>query len=254
MISDGAIAFVAGDDDQSIFSFRFAFPRGIQDLPANCLDSGDHALTQCFRCTTDVLDCPLAVIGAHPPQNRTPKQTVSVYAASDPPIQGNVARWIFNTGVQEATAIAESCASLINAGIPRSQIIVLLSDRHLLRAPIEAALEASGIPYDSRDVPEHLAEPWGRALFAMIRIAINNNDYVAHRTLFGLLPGVGITTCLSVGRKVSFGAGLNYRNVFYDAIPDGVFVAREIAAISRVAAICTEPRGVVERRDFGRSN
>ena len=38
MISDGAIAFVAGDDDQSIYSFRFAFPRGIQDFPAKYLE------------------------------------------------------------------------------------------------------------------------------------------------------------------------------------------------------------------------
>ena len=31
----GAVVFVAGDDDQSIYSFRFASPAGIQDFPGN---------------------------------------------------------------------------------------------------------------------------------------------------------------------------------------------------------------------------
>ena len=70
IVADGASAFVSGDDDQSIYSFRFAFPQGIQQFLSKYPGSGDHGLSQCFRCTVDVLTTALTIIGAHPPQNR----------------------------------------------------------------------------------------------------------------------------------------------------------------------------------------
>jgi superfamily I DNA/RNA helicase len=45
----GAVTFVAGDDDQSIYSFRFALPQGIQTFPTTYPGCGDHSLRLCFR-------------------------------------------------------------------------------------------------------------------------------------------------------------------------------------------------------------
>ena len=120
-----------------------------------------------------------------------------------------------------------------------ADILILLSDSHLLQGPIAAALSERQIPFESRDVPPHLAEDWGRALFAMTRIVINADDYLAHRSLFGLLPRVGVGTCLSVGQKVVEN-GLNYRNIFYAPAPAGVFSAREATFISLISVICSE--------------
>jgi superfamily I DNA/RNA helicase len=55
IIAKGAITFVAGDDDQSIYSFRFASPSGIQTFITRFPQSGQHELHDCFRCTLEVL-------------------------------------------------------------------------------------------------------------------------------------------------------------------------------------------------------
>src|SRR5207253_10082640 len=56
LTQEGATTFVAGDDDQSIYSFRFADPSGIQKFVADHAGSADHELRHCFRCTPRVLD------------------------------------------------------------------------------------------------------------------------------------------------------------------------------------------------------
>jgi DNA helicase-2/ATP-dependent DNA helicase PcrA len=230
IIEDEAIIMVAGDDDQSIYSFRFALPRGIQEFLNKYPTASDHGLTQCFRCTVEVLNAATVLIAAHPPHNRIAKTVASVYASSDPSINGDVLRWRFANGVQEARAIASSCGALIEAGIAPDEILILLSDRNILEGPIVAALEARGLLFDAKGVPDHLSEVWGRVLLAVVRIIINSHDYIAHRTLFGLLPGIGTGTCLAVHeRVVEF--GLNYRSLFYEDYPAGTFQNRVAAAI-----------------------
>ena len=52
----GVSIFAAGDDDQSLYSFRFATPVGIQDFTTVRSGAGDHTLAHCFRCAPRVLD------------------------------------------------------------------------------------------------------------------------------------------------------------------------------------------------------
>ena len=63
----------------------------------------------------------------------------------------------------------------------------------------------------------------------------NPNDYVAHRSILGLLPGVGVGTCNKLSELVIQNA-LNYRSVFYDPLPAGVFAARDLKALNRARA------------------
>jgi DNA helicase II / ATP-dependent DNA helicase PcrA len=134
LIKGGATTFVAGDDDQSIYSFRFALPQGIQTFPADYPNCGDHTLRYCFRCSTTVLAAGQAVITGYPSANRIPKNIVSLYAASAPPVAGSVLRWSFPSGAAEARAIARSCRALIDAGMAPADILILISDRNLLEA------------------------------------------------------------------------------------------------------------------------
>jgi DNA helicase-2/ATP-dependent DNA helicase PcrA len=238
MIRGGAVTFVAGDDDQSIYSFRFALPQGIQIFHATYPGCGDHNLTQCFRCATSVLAAAHALIAAHPSANRISKNLQSVYASSTPPVAGSVLRWIFQNGADEARAVARSCLSLIEAGTRAADILILISDRNVLESPLSAALRALNIPFESRSEQDYLSTDEGRVLYAVVRIICNPDDYVALRSLFGLLRGVGIATCTSIKEKVVQN-NLNYRDLFYQPLPSGVFSNREGNAIRRITEICT---------------
>ena len=98
----GVTVFVAGDDDQSIYSFRFASPAGIQDFSTEYPGAGLHLLEACFRCTPSVLSAGKTLIRSNPGLNRIQKKLVSLYETSTPPVRGAVHRWRFPSGAAEA--------------------------------------------------------------------------------------------------------------------------------------------------------
>lgn len=74
MIGRGVVAFLAGDDDQSIYSFRYASPSGIQTLTQRYSTAASHTLSDCFRCTGTVTSAANALMAGYPSQNRIPKR------------------------------------------------------------------------------------------------------------------------------------------------------------------------------------
>jgi superfamily I DNA/RNA helicase len=250
IISSGTVGFVAGDDDQSIYSFRFALPHGIQRFPQTYQNSGDHTLSHCFRCTTSVLAAAQAVLTAHPSANRIPKHLQSVYLTSNPPLPGHVMRWIFRNGADEARGIATSCRALVDAGMSPQDILILISDRNLLERGIRNALEAQQVPVDLDT--DYLSTEDGRVIYAIMRIISNEDDYLAHRTLLGFLPNVGLNTCIEIKQKVGTN-NLNYRNLFYQPLPTGVFTQRETTVIWRLADVCSRLSQLDETETLGNS-
>src|SRR5687768_10171723 len=75
----GVTTFVAGDDDQSVYSFRHASPAGIQGFTATYAGAAQHVLQECFRCAPSVLQAATTLIDANQAPNRIPKAQVSLY-------------------------------------------------------------------------------------------------------------------------------------------------------------------------------
>ena len=113
---------MAGDDDQSIYSFQYALPIGLQGFHTKYPFSTTHSLMGCFRCTPTIVAASDALIGANAIPGRIPKTLTSLYAGSAPPVTGLMHRWVFGSGKQEAKSIAESCRDLVNAGIPAREV------------------------------------------------------------------------------------------------------------------------------------
>lgn len=237
MIQRGVITFVAGDDDQSIYSFRFASPQGIQDFITNHPGAGNHIIGDCFRCTPAVVDTATAVIQAHPLPNRIRKNLNSLYLNATPPLPGHVVRWSFPTGIREAQAIAESCRDLVQAGMPPREILILLSNTRILLRDLTAAFDALQLPFERPNATSYLELPEGRLALTLLRIVCNRNDHVAHRTLLGLAAGVGIVTCNNIANKVVLN-NLNFIDLFYNPLPGGVFSLREVAALNNARNNC----------------
>jgi len=233
----GAILFVAGDDDQSIYSFRYASPHGIQSFTTRYPACGQHSLTGCFRCTPIILASAQCIIGANPGPNRIPKNHASLYASSNPPIQGVTHFWNCPSGVSEARGVAESCRDLIHAGMNPRDILILISNRRTLWPVLSTELQTAAVSFEPPRAESFLDSKTGRLVLSLVRIVCGQDDYVAHRVFLGLLPRVGIGTCNAICEAV-IANNMNYRDVFYHALPAGVFSGRAVTALNRARGVC----------------
>lgn len=242
MISQGAHVFIAGDDDQSIYSFRYATPSGIQTFISKHKACGQHTLNACFRCTPTILHAAQTLIAAHPQPNRISKNLVSLYATAQPPVTGIVHRWRFTNGKAEAEAVATSCRELIGAGINPRDIIVLLSNKKKLLPILKSAFASVNIQIEPPREEGFTDSNAGRLVLSLIRIVCDSDDYVAHRVLLGIKKGVGITTCSNITDAVING-NMNYKDVFYQPLPTGIFNTKEQAAITNMQMVCSQIHG-----------
>jgi DNA helicase-2/ATP-dependent DNA helicase PcrA len=239
--SHGAVLFVAGDDDQSIYSFRHANPNGIVQFPEVYPSSSTHILTDCFRCAPQILAPASRLITYNP--NRVAKNLVSLYEAASPPVQGRVCVWSFRTAQEEAQAIARSCQELINAGMHgrEDEIMILIANRRVQLDLIAQELGNLGLPYDpprGASLVNEL-EPI-RAVYALLRIArdqaTGEEDYPAHRDILGVLSGVGHVTAKAVADGCITN-NQNFRQLFHLPACPAWLTGRPASAVQRVMAI-----------------
>jgi DNA helicase II / ATP-dependent DNA helicase PcrA len=240
----GVRLFVAGDDDQSIYSFRHASPLGIQRFTEKYPKAAAHALRHCFRCTPDVLQAATHMILNNASPNRIAKTLVSLYEHANPPNRGVVHRWRFMNANQEAGAVANSCAALIQAGLQPREILILLANRRVLWPGLQEALTQEGLPFDPPREEGFSDSKVGRLVLSLCRIICsrdedgNSEDLVAHRTLFGLRRGVGVGTCNHIRAAVIATQNQSFRGLFYGDLPDGVLGPRAITALNHARGIC----------------
>jgi DNA helicase-2/ATP-dependent DNA helicase PcrA len=235
----GVRIFAAGDDDQSLYAFRFATPEGIERFPVERPGTGDHTLSECFRCAPAVLDTAQSLIRAFPAPDRIEKNLRSLWGDADPPAEGVVEYWRLRSGQAEARALAESCRRLIEAGVEPRQVMILLSSTYSQAQLIQNALGSEDVPFSLAREESIIDREPGRALYAVLSIANAPENYVAHRTLVGIRRGVGIGTCIEVSRAV-ISNNRNYRELFHGPIPDGLLSSRARTAVTAAADICED--------------
>jgi len=121
-------------------------------------------------------------------------------------------------------------------------ILVLLSNQRTLLPSLSSEFQREAVPFEPPHAEGFLDSLTGRMVFAMLRIACDVNDYVAHRVLLGVRPGVGIGTCTSLTDLV-IANNLNYQTIFYQPLPSGVFTGRSLTALNNVRAVCSQIQG-----------
>jgi DNA helicase II / ATP-dependent DNA helicase PcrA len=237
LVANGAILFVAGDDDQSVYSFRHANPDGIINFEVSYPNSVIHNLTACFRCTPAILQPATDLISHNP--GRLPKQLVSLYSTANPPVQGATHVWSFPDSQTEARAIAQSCMQLIQSGMSGQEddIVILIFNRRLQVANIARELGNLGLPFDPPAGEALKDETAFRAVYTLLRLVsdltTNSRDYIAYRSLLGQLHGVGATTAKSVGDQC-INNHQNYRALFQLVPQPHWLTGRAAAAVTRV--------------------
>ncbi|MBI2851429.1 MAG: ATP-dependent helicase [Chloroflexi bacterium] len=235
------ILFVAGDDDQSIYSFRHADPNGIVQFQSAYPASATHILNDCFRCAPNILSAASRLIAYNP--NRVPKNLTSLYSTASPPVQGTMRVWSFQTAQEESRAIAQSCQELLKAGMAgqEDEILILISNRRVQLDILAQELGNLGLPYEpprGRALTDEFEAI--RAVYSFLRIAKDNSsgeeDYPSHRDLLEVLSGVGASTAKAVA-DACISNNQNFRQLFYLPTCPAWLPGRCPSAVQRVMAI-----------------
>jgi DNA helicase-2/ATP-dependent DNA helicase PcrA len=208
----GCSIIAAGDDDQSIYSFRKAAPEGIRRFLSDYPRAADYALSVTQRCGSRIMEWATYVIEGDPDRPRTRRRLKS--AEGSPP--GDVALLSFAGEIAEAKGIAMLIDKIRRAGIPPPEILVLLRGDHngSFSRPIKEQLQKLDIPYSDPDAVKRLMGQRGnRQMLEVFRLLVNREDSLAWASLLLLTTGIGNAFCEYIFERArrgrtQFGAAL----------------------------------------------
>jgi DNA helicase-2/ATP-dependent DNA helicase PcrA len=189
----GCSVIGAGDDDQSIYSFRRAAPEGIRRFPGDYPGAGDYSLSVTQRCGSRIIEWATHVIEGDPdrPVGRPRLRS----AEGSPP--GEVGLLAFAGEATEADGITRTIQCLIEVEhIPASEILVLLRGDYngAFSGAIKQRLGDIDIPCSDPDIVERmLAEPDNRRMLEVLRLLVNRGDSLAWASVLQMTAGIGDT-------------------------------------------------------------
>ena len=170
---------VVGDSDQSIYAFRGADIRNIQDFEEDFPDAKTIMLEQNYRSTQTILDAANAVISHN--QERKPKKLWTALGKGDP-IIGYGAQ----NSSQEGLWIAEEISRLkTKENIPYSNIAIMYRANAQSRA-LEDALIRSGLPYQLVGGTKFYERKEVKDTLAYMQSIVNPDDDINMRRIFNV--------------------------------------------------------------------
>jgi DNA helicase-2/ATP-dependent DNA helicase PcrA len=187
----GAKLFCAGDDDQSIYGFRYAYPEGIRNFTTEITNSEQHQITECHRCDENILKLAMDVIRQD--FRRIPKKLKSITG-----LKGDTHLLRFSNQDDEANKIAELIFELVGNEITtENEIIILMrTDFHnIFSNVIKSALQNKGITINSKKGLYNIFESKvGRFFISIVKLFDNKSNDLALRNILLLTKGVGDVT------------------------------------------------------------
>jgi len=177
---------IAGDDDQSIYSVRYANPDGIHEFMDRA-EVEEYSIDVCGRCPSTILAMANSIIGQAPgraDRELTPRDE------SEPGVV-NIVQW---SDIQaEADGIASAIAQDVASGrLDPGEILVLTNWRKVGEA-IRQRLKEVDIPVRSFFTEEELSSDEAKTALALLRLVADENDMPAMRVLLSLGDGTGRT-------------------------------------------------------------
>jgi DNA helicase-2/ATP-dependent DNA helicase PcrA len=235
----GCEIYAAGDDDQSIYGFRYANPYGIRRFPDEYVPHALLELNVCQRCGQGILDYALYV--AMQDHRRIEKP---IHAKPDAPV-GQVHVLGFPNQYQEARGIAKICKWLIGAQgiLPKDVLVLLRSDRNeVFSGPIRDALTNVQVPVSIASDPLALfnTSP-GRQVIAMLRLVHDLTDDLAWRSILATRKNGLSETAFAGLYDLSRRLGRRYSVTLQEVLAEprlvprmGGRIAREVTAVGEI--------------------
>jgi DNA helicase II / ATP-dependent DNA helicase PcrA len=191
---------IVGDDDQSIYGFKHAYPDGIREWKKLHPGCADFAMTDCYRCPTTIVKMANALISCN--LNRE-KRKLTEIAAKGP---GEVIITQQSNPDAEVKWIATKVKELLANKVHPSEIIILVQRKKAGRR-ILSALKDKDIPSKSYYDESQLDGETAQRRFALFKLLLNNQDRVALRYLVGVGAGTFRTGPYSKLRAYCEGSG-----------------------------------------------
>jgi DNA helicase II / ATP-dependent DNA helicase PcrA len=195
---------IIGDENQSIYRFRYAHPEGIIEFGASHDPTHDEDLDECRRCPTRVVALANSLIMKNHPGAAAallrPKP-------GNPEGKVNIVQWQNMEG--EALGIAKYIARLISEGTCEAGEILILSPRRNIAYGVRDALKDLHVPAHSFYHEEALEEDKAQEAFAYLTLLADQDDRVALRFLLGFGSSTWLAKQYAKIRKYSEQNGLS---------------------------------------------
>lgn len=218
---------VVGDSDQSIYAFRGATIRNIEEFERDYPHAETILLEQNYRSTQTILNAANAVIARN--DNRRKKNLWTALGEGEP-IRGYVA----DNEHDEARYIAAEIEDLSDQGTPYGDMAVMYRTNNASRA-IEDVLMRSGVPYRIVGGTRFYERKEIRDVIAYLRVLDNPDDVVSMRRIVNTPKrgigdrAVGFVSLHAENHGVSFAEALDA--AAHDEVP--MLGARGRNAIAR---------------------
>ncbi|GAB4249795.1 MAG: UvrD-helicase domain-containing protein [Thermoleophilia bacterium] len=177
---------VIGDENQSIYSFKFAHPDGILQFHEENPGTRDFTLDECRRCTRLVVELANALISNNtllPPRALVPVATNS---------EGEVYIVQWNSSREESEGLAQFIEHAIRSDLVSPGNVLVLTPRRRIGYPIRDALKNLGIPAHSffyeealEGDPKKLENAQAQQAFTLLTLLARPDDKVALRCWCG---------------------------------------------------------------------
>lgn len=183
-LAESSSLCIAGDDDQSIYSMRYANPTGINQFIER-EDVQTYSLNVCGRCPPQILDMANSLMGQAPGRNKVDTDPLD----PEMPAAVSVVQW------PDLESEVEGTVAAIAADIQRERRapgdILVLTNWRRIGERIRSALTDLDIPARSFFTEEELSSDEARSSLALLRLLADETDLPALRVLMGLEEGTG---------------------------------------------------------------
>jgi len=185
LLSAHSSYFIIGDEDQSIYSFKYAHPDGIIDFHLNHPGTLDSGLENCRRCPQKVVAIANNLIKNN--SNRTNRK-LNPYRDDDGEV--HVVQWA--SIEDEALGLARLVSDRIASGKVTPGQILILATRKCFAEALRNELLKNSIPaqsFFSEDAltgnPKKLDDSSNQQAFCLLSLLVNRDDAVALRCWCG---------------------------------------------------------------------
>jgi len=238
LLANKATLTVAGDDNQSIYGFRHAYPKGIADFPRMHPGTQSEPLTECRRCPTSVVQVANSLMLA----SGASKSRCLRPCPGSKSGEVHLVRW--SSPDEEASGIARIIGCYLKLGSPESAgEILVLAPRKSLITRVNQKMTECGINAETVLAEEEIFETNEcQKRILLLRLLSNPHDKAALRCWLGVESSSFLATAYSKLRDACESDGLGPKEMLDQLLASKRDVPGVGSLVSRYSSLLDELR------------